>query len=340
MKRKIISVCIILIIMIFSSVSISAEDGNNAKVKFFNKDIVINGEKIINHQSSYPYFVYNDIIYFPITWENGKILGFETKWDQQAKTLEIIKCEPTQKNYGQRWLKFGKAYLTAAKSQVTVISDGKKIDTSGYPLFDYNNVTYVPLTYSAVSEFWGWDMYYDPYAGLYLSTNGVQTAKSMVDQAAASYNRGLAKYIRQVNGNLTEEQALELAMIIRQKAQIYDLEDFLLAAVMHKESNFNPSCGRNGGPIGLMQIMPGTGARYGLTPQMLYDPNINADFGAMYLKEHIDSYKGDVKKALSAYNQGSTKVNRGSYSTRYYEGVMSKYSRLENYMINNGYMKQ
>lgn len=340
MNRKVISVCIILIIMVFSSISISAEDGKNAKVKYFNKDIVINGEKIVNYQSTYPYFVYNDIIYFPITWENSKILGFVTKWDTQTQTLEIKKGEVTQTNYKERWVKFNKSSVLAKVSSVKVVSEGQKVNTAGYPILDYKNVTYVPLTYSVACQFFGWDMYYDAYSGIYLSTNGKQSAKAMVDQASANYNKGFVKYIKQVNPSLSNAQALDIVQIIKQKSKIYDLEAFLIAAVIHKESNFNPSCGRSGGAIGLMQIMGSTGAQYGLTRQMLLDPNTNVDFGTKYLKNHINAYNGNVKKALSAYNQGSTQVNRGSYSTRYYEGVMVKYNRLQSYMVKNGYAKQ
>jgi soluble lytic murein transglycosylase-like protein len=56
------------------------------------------------------------------------------------------------------------------------------------------------------------------------------------------------------------------------------------------------------------------------------------------LRERLDAYEGSVTKALSAYNQGSVKVNRGSYSPRYANAVMTKYNNIIYYLNTNGYV--
>jgi soluble lytic murein transglycosylase-like protein len=96
--------------------------------------------------------------------------------------------------------------------------------------------------------------------------------------------------------------------IIERAALSASLEPNLLRAVIVVESGFNPRAVSKRGAVGLMQLMPATAARFGVSNP--YDPRENVDAGARYLKFLIDRFGHDVNLALAAYNAGEGAVDR------------------------------
>lgn len=90
-------------------------------------------------------------------------------------------------------------------------------------------------------------------------------------------------------------------------ARAYNVPHALLLAVMHTESHFNASARSPVGAIGLMQVMPPTGRRYGVSTN-LADPATNIDVGARYLKDLLLMFNGDERLAVAAYNAGEGAV--------------------------------
>jgi soluble lytic murein transglycosylase-like protein len=89
----------------------------------------------------------------------------------------------------------------------------------------------------------------------------------------------------------------------------HGIDPDLARAVMHVESAGKPRAVSNKGAIGLMQIMPGTGARYGVdNPADLYRPEINVDAGIRYLRDLMRMFKGRIDLVLAAYNAGEGAV--------------------------------
>ena len=86
-----------------------------------------------------------------------------------------------------------------------------------------------------------------------------------------------------------------------------------------------------------MQIMPATGANFGLNANQLLDARSNIAVGAYMISNGLTNYGGDTTRALSAYNQGSGSVSRGTYSTAYATRIMSAYSGVQNFLSVNGY---
>lgn len=89
----------------------------------------------------------------------------------------------------------------------------------------------------------------------------------------------------------------------------YELPPGLLGAVMQQESGGDPNIVSKRGAQGLLQLMPGTQRDMGVTNP--FDPADNINGGARYLKQLIDRYGGDTKKALAAYNFGPGNVDAG-----------------------------
>ena len=98
-------------------------------------------------------------------------------------------------------------------------------------------------------------------------------------------------------------------------ARNYDLDPALLAAVIYKESKFDPDARSRSGAIGLMQLLPDTAKGIALhtggrefVVSDLYDPEINVRYGAFYLRRLLRKY-GDDRLALAAYNAGQRNVD-------------------------------
>ena len=88
----------------------------------------------------------------------------------------------------------------------------------------------------------------------------------------------------------------------------HQLDPDLLLAVAETESGLRPDAVSPRGARGLMQLMPGTAGRLGLTDP--FDLDANADAGARYLKEQLGRFGGNVALALAAYNAGPGAVLR------------------------------
>jgi len=98
------------------------------------------------------------------------------------------------------------------------------------------------------------------------------------------------------------------APLLAEKAREYALSDALLHAVVTAESAYDPDALSSAGAVGLMQLMPATAARFGVTNRN--NPRANVDAGSRYLKELLALFDDDLKLALAAYNAGENAVLR------------------------------
>ncbi len=106
--------------------------------------------------------------------------------------------------------------------------------------------------------------------------------------------------------------------IIEKAAAAAAVEPDLLRAVIVVESGFNARAVSKAGAVGLMQLMPATARRYGVSDR--FDPEQNVHAGARYLQALIKRYGSDIKIALAAYNAGEEAVDRcGRCIPRYRE---------------------
>ena len=96
--------------------------------------------------------------------------------------------------------------------------------------------------------------------------------------------------------------------LVRQAAAKYRIPEALLAAVVQKESSFNPRAVGSRGEIGLMQLMPQMVKALGVQDPM--DPAQNLDGGARHLSYLLNKYGGSMSLALAAYNAGEPAVDK------------------------------
>jgi soluble lytic murein transglycosylase-like protein len=122
----------------------------------------------------------------------------------------------------------------------------------------------------------------------------------------------LSPHDRTVSGDRYDSMLLAKAgrydSIIENAAQSASVEPNLLRAVIVVESGFNSRAVSKRGAVGLMQLMPATASRFGVSNP--YDPRQNIHGGAQYLKFLIDRFGQNVRLALAAYNAGEEAVER------------------------------
>ena len=86
------------------------------------------------------------------------------------------------------------------------------------------------------------------------------------------------------------------------------LDPLLLYSVMHQESSFKSRAISHKGARGLMQLMPGTAIRFGVTN--IFDPKQNIEGGARYLRFLTNRFNGDLSLILAGYNAGEGAVEK------------------------------
>lgn len=120
--------------------------------------------------------------------------------------------------------------------------------------------------------------------------------------------------------------------LIAKTAAKYQLDPKLLHAVIQAESAYNPNAVSSAGAVGLMQLMPETARRYGVTNRN--DAAQNIDGGARYLKDLLAMFNSNLKLAVAGYNAGEGAVMKYNYTVppyretqNYVQQVLKLYGR-------------
>ncbi len=116
---------------------------------------------------------------------------------------------------------------------------------------------------------------------------------------------------------MDHRNASRFESLIARHAKLQRLDPALVKAVIAVESSFEPEAVSPKGAVGLMQIIPETGERYGVVgdgkgsvEQKLRDPAINLSVGTRYLRDLLARFADDLELALAAYNAGERTVMR------------------------------
>ncbi len=86
--KKLTVICL-SIMMLFSSLTVHADDNNMLTVKELPFKLSINDKDINKNQRKYPFLFYKNIVYFPLTFSDAAAMGLKTEWDEDSKTLSI-----------------------------------------------------------------------------------------------------------------------------------------------------------------------------------------------------------------------------------------------------------
>ncbi len=375
MVKKLISVWLVLTILLCSSISIFAEE--TVTGTFFFRDIRINGTQIWNYELNRPFFLHDGVTYVPMSDGIQKAMGLQCEMDWESRTLKILKTDITTEQVKDAALAsdmndvqativedvevitytpevkhqviFAQAHLKELEAMQKAKAEAKEIeppvliahdlDLEGLPVMSYGDTLYLPLKALTDDPNLGISIYYESYTGLYVSTDELTDAKEYWDQEVSDYNKGLVSYILKVKPDASVAYAQELVALFQHESRVQGLDELLLMAIAHKESTFNAGLGRSGKAQGLMQIMPKTAAGFGVEEWQLHDAHTSVRLASTLLNGHLKAYDNNIVVALSAYNQGSGRVNRGNYTTTYANKILDQVDKIEAFLENNGFVK-
>lgn len=111
--------------------------------------------------------------------------------------------------------------------------------------------------------------------------------------------------------------------LIKYYGNLHGVDPYLIFCLMSQESGFTSSATSYKGAQGLMQLMPGTAARYGVTNP--YDMAQSISGGTRYLKDLLKMFNGRVDLALAGYNAGEGAVMK-------YGNTIPPYNETRNYV--------
>ena len=113
---------------------------------------------------------------------------------------------------------------------------------------------------------------------------------------------------------LTKVYKLEYAEYVKKYANEYNVDEYLIYAIIKAESNFEPNAESHRGAKGLMQLMYSTAEdiakriNVNLNEDNILEPDININLGTKYISMLIQKYN-NTNLALAAYNAGSGNVD-------------------------------
>ena len=126
---------------------------------------------------------------------------------------------------------------------------------------------------------------------------------------------------------------IQVDNLIRFYGKQHSVDPYLIFCLMNQESKFSKGAISPKGAQGLMQLMPGTAARYGVTNP--YDIAQNISGGTRYLKDLLKMFNGRIDLALAGYNAGENAVIKYGYTippydeTRnYVKLIIKRYGRV------------
>ena len=331
MPKKLITVWLSLTMFLFSSISIYVyADSTSVQGEYLLKDVVINGQNILNYKLNNPIVAYNNYIYVPVDEPMGNLLGITASMDSESRTVYI-----TQKE--KQWVDFcqGSAVnnldnlsLTTA-ANFTASANGVPLDLTNRPVLMYGSVVYLPLNAIVDCGVWGWSLDWNSWSGAIISTDPYVSASSYFNAAKANYKAGLSAYIVSKNRSVPLYKAQMMVEYFETYGEIYGgIDEELLIAVAETESTFYETAKNPSGATGLMQVKTSVAAAYGFSAAQLYQMKSNIQVACILFNHAMKTFNGNVTLALSGYACGEYAVMKGNYSLKYYNNWVKKFFNI------------
>lgn len=155
----------------------SVSAAQNVTVSIPDFDVFLNGEKMDNRNSEYPLIIYRDITYVPMTWNLTRFMGLKTRFDRRPNGEQVffigntVDREPELiPDYDAGSGKSGR--YTAVIPEYKIAANDIRTDhfinneKEQYPILNFRDITYFPLTWKYAHDCFGWDYHFDQANGL------------------------------------------------------------------------------------------------------------------------------------------------------------------------------
>lgn len=163
--------------------------------------VTLNGQVIDNKNAKYPLLTYSNITYFPMTYQLSRFMGVETDWNNAAKSLNIT-AGGAQSAYVAETGKAQRGSVAVTLASYKISVNGAQINNKEekYPIFNYNGITYFPLTWAYAVDSFGWSYQWDAVNGLRIDTSSAPapapvepgTGDTALDKALTILNNSYA----------------------------------------------------------------------------------------------------------------------------------------------------
>jgi hypothetical protein len=156
-------------------------------------------------------------------------------------------------------------------------------------------------------------------------TMGVQEGLSLTgDVQSTSLAKLLMSSGNSLRGFTTGDVLIDSYIVDSSKR--YNIDPLLIYSQMHQESSFKLKATSYKGASGLMQLMPATAKRLGVSS--IYEPKQNIDGGVKYMRMLLDMFNQDVVLALAGYNAGEGAVMKYGYQVPPYRETQEYVRRI------------
>ncbi len=178
------------------SVRGAVHNGNEVTVTLPDFDITLNNMEFDNRHAQYPLLVYDNMIYFPMTYYGSRFMGVET-------TYSVTDGIGVHQN-GVRWSWHGyKRYLPNGKTGTAIIHTGPvqvnnqpvHHSAESYPILLFRDITYFPMTEHYVMDEFGWKYSYSKVDGVSIDSPGTVTAKE-IGLPIKTYKDGAGAFVK------------------------------------------------------------------------------------------------------------------------------------------------
>lgn len=165
-----LSVCLSLVCPVGQSKAAAA--AASVKVSLPPFEVKLNGHTVDNQVREYPLLVYRGITYFPMTWNDSRLLGLEAAWTAEAG-LNMEQSQVTASYAPDKAGKRNAAAYSAKIATAPITVNGKPIDNAQepYPLLIFRDMTYFPLTWRFAHDEFGWEYKWDAAKGLSIDSD-------------------------------------------------------------------------------------------------------------------------------------------------------------------------
>src|SRR5215204_1873538 len=152
-------------------------------------------------------------------------------------------------------------------------------------------------------------------------TDGLASRDAVVRGPATRFTMGSSTNLKGfTTGNPVHDS------YIVESSRRYNIDPLLIYSQMHQESSFKLKATSHKGASGLMQLMPATARRFGVTS--IYDPKQNIDAGVKYMRWLLDTFNQDVILALAGYNAGEGAVMKYGWNVPPYRETQEYVRRI------------